>query len=172
TKELVMQSLLQAIRQNKFWGERSLRERRLLLATGSVVSLAAIFLVLIEPALAGRQYWQQALPASRAEYAQMKSLAEQLGKTPPSAVTDIPRADSQSIERSLADAGIKPASIQITDQQLTAEWIDISFSALIQWLQETQRERAWLVAEATVTAKEAIDRVDAKIEMRPSRSVP
>jgi general secretion pathway protein M len=167
-----MQSLLQAIRQNKFWGERSLRERRLLLATGSVVSLAAIFLVLIEPALAGRQYWQQALPASRAEYAQMKSLAEQLDKIPSSTVTEIPRADRQVLERSLVDAGIKPTSIQITDQQLHAEWTDISFSALIHWLRDTQRERAWLLVEATVTAKESVDRIDAKIEMMPSRSAP
>lgn len=172
TEKFVMQSLLQPMRQNKFWRERSLREQRLLLATITVASLAGIFLCLIEPALAGRQYWQQTLPQLRTEHAQMRSLAEQLGKTPPSTVTDIPRADRQSIERSLVDAGIKPTSIQITDQQLTAEWIDISFSALIQWLQDTQRERAWLVAEATVTAKEAIDRVDAKIEMRPSRSVP
>jgi len=167
-----MQSLLQPMRQSKFWRERSLREQRLLLVTITVASLAGIFLCLIEPALADRQYWQQTLPQLRTEHAQMRSLAEQLGKTPPSTVTDIPRADRQSIERSLVDAGIKPTSIQITDQQLNAEWIDISFSALIQWLQDTQRERAWLVAEATVTAKEAIDRVDAKIEMRPSRSVP
>ena len=167
-----MQSLLQAIRQNKFWHERSLRERRLLTATGSVVSLAIIFIALIKPALAGRQYWQQALPASRAEYAQMRSLAEQLGKIPSSTVTEIPRADRQVLERSLADAGIKPTSMQITDQQLQAEWTDISFSALIHWLQETQRERAWLLVEATVTAKESVDRIDAKIEMRPSRSAP
>jgi len=167
-----MQSLLQPMRQSKFWRERSLREQRRLLATISVACLAGIFLCLIEPALAGRQYWQQTLPQLRTEQAQMKSLAEQLGRTPSSTVTDVPRADRQSLERSLAEAGIKPASIQITDQQLTAEWIDISLSALIQRLQDTQRERAWLVAEATVTAKEAIDRVDAKIEMRPSRSVP
>jgi len=108
------------MRQSKFWRERSLREQRLLLVTITVASLAGIFLCLIEPALADRQYWQQTLPQLRTEHAQMRSLAEQLGKTPPSTVTDIPRADRQSIERSLVDAGIKPTSIQITDQQLNA----------------------------------------------------
>ena len=167
-----MQRLLQQFQRQKFWRERSLREQRLLSATAITICLTVIFFVLIEPALDGRQYDQRTLPQLRNQYAQMQSLATQVGKVSASLSTETTRVNREDIERSLASAGIKPTSLQLSDQQLSAEWTDISFSALTQWLQSTQRERAWSVVEATVAAKAGIDRVDAKLTLRPTRSAP
>jgi general secretion pathway protein M len=164
--------VMQRLKDHKFWRERTAREQGLLLTATATLVLGVIYFALINPALEGRHYWQQLLPQLRADRAQMHSLAKQLGNAPPPPTAVTPKADRATLERSLADAGIKPASLEVSDELVRLRWADISFNALTNWLVRIQREQACSVAEASVNAKESVDRVDATVALRWPRSSP
>lgn len=163
---------MQRLRDSKFWRERTAREQRMLALAALTLLVAVIFLGLIEPAIEGRQHWQQALPQLRAERAQMHSFAEQVkvGAAPSGGET---RAiDRASLERSLNEAGIKPTSLELSNGLIRARWSEVSFSALNNWLLRMQREQGWSVVEANISARERVDRVDATVSLRSLRSAP
>jgi general secretion pathway protein M len=163
---------MQRLLESKFWRERTAREQRMLALAALTLLVAVIFLGLIEPAIEGRQHWQQALPQLRAERAQMHSFAEQVkgGSAPSGGET---RAiDRASLERSLNDAGIKPTSLELSNGLIRARWSEVSFSALNNWLLRMQREQGWSVVEANIGARERVDRVDATVSLRSLRSAP
>jgi general secretion pathway protein M len=164
--------VVQRLKDHKFWRERTAREQGLLLTATATLVLGVIYFALINPALEGRRYWQQLLPQLRADRAQMQSLAKQLGSAPPPPKAVTPKADRVTLERSLADAGIKPASLEVSDELVRLRWADVSFNALTNWLVRIQREQACSVAEASVNAKESVDRVDATVALRWPRSSP
>ena len=165
-------SVVQRLRNHKFWRERTPREQGLLLTTAATLVLGVIYFALINPALDGRHYWQQLLPQLRVDRAQMQSLAKQLGSAPTASQAVTPKTDRATLERSLADAGIKPASLEVSDELVRLRWADVSFNALTNWLVRIQREQACSVAEASVNAKESVDRVDATVALRWLRSSP
>ena len=150
---------------SQFWNERTPRERSILMAGGALLLLLLIWFLLVDPALAGRERWQKDLPALRADYAQMQSLAQQASAAPASTAAAKP-ADHASIERSLNDAGLKPQSLNVGDDLVRARFTDVSFSALTDWLQRAQRDSRLVVTEASVNARERIDRVDASVSLR------
>ena len=153
------------IADSRFWNERTPRERSILLAGGALLLLLLIWFLLVDPALDGRARWRKDLPALRADYAQMQSLAQQASSAPASTVAAKP-ADRASIERSLNDAGLKPQSLNVGDELVRARFTDVSFSALTDWLQRAQRDSRLVVTEASVNARERIDRVDASVSLR------
>ncbi len=153
------------IAESRFWNERTPRERSILVAGGALLLLLLLWFVLVEPALEGRARWQKDLPALRADYAQMQALAQQAGDVPAPAGAARP-ADLGAIERSLADAGLKPQSLNVSDELVRASFTDVSFSALTDWLQRAQRDSRLVVSEASVNARDRIDRVDASVSLR------
>ena len=154
-----------SVADSRFWNERTPRERSILIAGGALLILLLVWFVGIEPALDGRARWQKDLPALRADYAQMQSLAQQASNAPASTTAAKP-ADRASIERSLNDAGLKPQSLSVGDELVRARFTDVSFSALTDWLQRAQRDSRLVVTEASVNARERIDRVDASVSLR------
>ena len=161
---------MQRLRNSTFWRERTAREQWLLGTTGVILLLVAIYLGLIEPAIETRRHWQQALPQLRAERAQMQSLAKQLGTVAaPESHTPQP-LERANLERNLADAGIQPTSLEVTNDLIHARWSDVSFNALHSWLVHMQREQALIVTEANIIAHQGADRVDATVSLRSLRS--
>lgn len=150
---------------SRFWSERTPRERWILGAGGSLLLLALCWLLLIEPALQGREQWKKALPALRADYAQMQSLAQQASAAPAPAAA-APPPDRAVIERSLAEHGIKAQNLTVNENGVRLTLSDVSFSALTEWMQQAQRDAQLVVAEAGVTARDRIDRVDANLSLR------
>ncbi len=148
----------------RFWTERILRQRRILAVGAALLGLLLCWLLLVEPALDGRAYWRQRLPALRAERAQMQALAQQASAAPPPRT--VPPPDRPSLERSLAGAGLKPQALTVADALVRVKLADVSFSALADWLQQSQRDARLAVTEATVNARERIDRVDATLALR------
>jgi general secretion pathway protein M len=166
-------TLMQQLSDLRLWRERSPRERIILSIGAGMLLLAAIFLLLIEPALDGRSRLQRELPQLRAEHTQIQELAKQFGTAPaPSARPASVSIDRATLERSLNDAGIKPASLELSNGQLQARWNDVSFSALNRWLQYMQAEQGWSVEAASISARERIDRVDATVALRSLRLAP
>ncbi len=148
----------------RFWAERNVRERRILAIGAALLGLLLCWLLLIEPALDGRTYWRQRLPGLRAERAQMQALAQQAAAAPP--VRTGPPPDRPALERSLAAAGLKPQALMADSASVRVKLADVSFSALADWLQQSHRDARLAVAEATVSARERIDRVDATLVLR------
>ncbi len=151
--------------ERRFWDRRTPRERGMMVAGGVLLLALLIWLLLVDPALDGRARWQKDLPALRADYAQMQALAQQVG-TVPSPTTASRTADRASIERSLNDAGLKPQALNISDALVRARFTDVSFSALTDWLQRAQRDSRLVVSEASVSARERLDRVDAQVSLK------
>lgn len=163
---------MQRLLDSKFWRERTAREQRLMSAGAAVLLLVVLLLGLIEPALDGRHDWQEALPHLRTERAQMQSFAEQLGSGTTPVARESRPLDRATLERALADAGLKPASLELSNGLIRARWSDVSFSALNRWLLQIQREQALSVMEANISARERVDRVDATVSLRSLRSAP
>ena len=148
-----------------FWDARTPRERRILAVGGGLLLLVLCWLLLIEPALQGREQWKKALPALRADYAQMQSLSQQAASAPaPSAAAPAP--DRAAIERGLADHGMKAQSLNVSEDGVRVTLTDVSFSALTDWMQQVQRDAQLVVDVAGITARDRIDRVDANLSLR------
>ena len=150
------------------WKSRTLRERRVLLVGAALLAVLLSWWWLIDPALSIRKKMQQQLPELRAQSAQLQSLAKEFAKLP--AVVPAAQPLSQpELERLLTAAGLKAQQITMTDTTVRLNFSDTSFSALTEWLQKVQREQQLSVIEATVTARERLDRVDATLSLqRPS----
>lgn len=98
----------------------------------------------------------------------MQALARQASATLAASASARPTAalDRTALERSLTDAGLKPDSLNVSDALVRMNFHDVSFSALAAWLQQSQRNAQLAVAEASVIARERIDRVDATLVLR------
>ncbi len=161
-----------------FWQQRSTRERRVLAFGGLLLALMLLWLLAIEPALEGRERWRAALPQLRADAAQAQALAQQLAAAPPAAAAGAaPAVDRATLENQLNAAlkaqGITPQSLDVQQAGdallVRVNFSDVSFSALTEWLQKQQRSAQLSVSDANVTARERLDRVDARLTLRRQR---
>lgn len=150
-----------------FWQSRTLRERRVLLAAAVLLILLLTWWWLIDPAISMRKKMQQQLPELRAQSAQLQALAKEVTELPAAAPATQPLS-RQELEHLLSASGLKAHQITVTDSTVTPNFSDTSFSALIEWLQQVQREQQLSVTEATVTARERLDRVDATLSLQRS----
>jgi len=150
------------------WQSRTQRERRILLIGAVLLALLLCWWWLLEPAISTRKKMLQQLPELRAQSAQMQALAKQVAEMP--AASPVAEALSRAeLERLLTESGLKAQQITVTDSAATLNFSDASFSALTAWLQKVQREQQLSVTEATVTARERLDRVDVTVSLqRPS----
>ncbi len=144
------------------------RERRLLMLGGVALAVLLSWWWVIDPAIKMRKKMQQQLPELRAQSMQMRMLAQEAATLPPA----IPVAQSlsrQEIERLLMDSGLKVEQVTLTDSTFILNFSDVPFSGLTDYLQKAQREQQLTVIQVTITARDRIDRVDAKISLqRPS----
>ncbi len=162
-------------RLGALWQERSARERRVLAWGGSLLVLVLLWLLGVEPALEGRERWRKDLPQLRADAAQVQALAQQLASAPPpprtaGSAAASPTVDKATLEAGLAAQGLKAQSLSVQDAGgvllVRVNFDDVSFSALTEWLQQQQRALQLAVSEASVTARERLDRVDARLTLR------
>lgn len=150
------------------WQGLTLRERRLLmLGSASLVVLLCWFWI-IDPAIKTRKKMQQQLPELRAQAAQLRALVQEVADLP-AAVPVAPIAQAlspETLERSLMESGLKAEQITLTDEKFMLSFSDVPFSTLTDYLQKAQREQQLTVTEATITARDRLDRVDAKLSLQ------
>lgn len=146
----------------------TLRERRLLmLGSTSLVVLLCWFWV-IDPAIKTRKKMQQQLPELRTQSVQLRALAQEVAALP-SAASVTQSLSREALERSLMDSGLKAEQITLSDGRFMLSFSDVPFSTLTDFLQKAQREQQLVITEATMSARDRIDRVDAKLSLqRPS----
>ncbi len=144
------------------------RERRLLILGGVALAVLLSWWWVIDPAIKMRKKMQQQLPELRAQSMQMRMLAQEAA-TLPAAVSIAQFLSRQEIERLLMDSGLKAEQVTLTDSTVILSFSDVPFSGLTDYLQKAQREQQLTVIQVTITARDRIDRVDAKISLqRPS----
>jgi general secretion pathway protein M len=144
------------------------RERRLLILGGVALAVLLSWWWVIDPAIKVRKNMRQQLPELRAQSMQMRMLAQEVA-TLPAAVPVTQSLSGQEIERLLMDSGLKAEQITLADNTVLLSFSDVPFSGLTDYLQKAQREQQLTVIQATITARDRIDRVDARISLqRPS----
>lgn len=150
------------------WQGITLRERRLLILGGAALALMLCWWWVMDPAIKTRKKMQQQLPELRAQSMQLRMLAQEMANLPPAAPF-APSVSRQELERLLMDSGLKAQQITLSESTFTLSFSDVPFSALTEYLQKAQREQQWIVTDAMITARDRIDRVDAKLSLqRPS----
>ncbi len=156
-----------ARRLREFWESRQPREQRVLRVGAGSLLLLLIWLLLIEPAIEGRSYWQQALPRLRGQLAQMRAIASEIAALPArpasAPAVDFSRA---SLERTLKDKGLPVQSLTVSDSGVTAHFVNVNLTALMEWLQQTQSSERLIVNEASITARDHPGRVDARLNLQ------
>lgn len=153
----------------RFWQARNDRERRILSLGALLLLLMLFWLLLIEPALEARARLRQDLPELRKQLAQMRAISAVIGNLSAretiasAASTEISRA---AIERSLNDKGLKAQNLSISDDRLMVNFTDVSFATLAEWLQQSQSSSQLVVSDASVSARERLGHVDARLTLQ------
>lgn len=147
------------------WQGLTLRERRLLMLGSALLVVLLCWFWVIDPAIKMRKKMQQQLPELRAESAQLRALAQEVADLPPA--TPVAQSLSrEALERSLMDSGLRAEQITLTDGKFMLSFSDVPFSSLTDYLQKVQREQQLTVIEAMMTARDRLDRVDAKLSLQ------
>ncbi len=151
-----------------FWMARRTRERRILGMGAVILLILMVWLLLINPALEARSHWQQTLPALRSQLAQMRAMASEIAASPPPAAlgthaTDVSRA---ALERSLNDKALQAQNLTISENRVSANFSNVPFAALAEWLQLMQSSTQLIVTEANIIARDLPGRVDAQLTLQ------
>jgi general secretion pathway protein M len=138
-----------------FWSQRAPRERLALAAAATVLLLAAIYLLLIEPAATGIPRLERTLPAARTQAEQLDRLLAEVAslKAKPQTATLAPAEARAAVERSLAAAGLKASRVvPLAEGDLQITFANVPYAAWSTWLAGVERE---LGAKASIVAARA-----------------
>lgn len=138
-----------------FWAQRAPRERLALAAAAAVVAIAAIYLLLIEPAATGIPRLERTLPAMRSQAEQLDRLLAEVAslKSRPQSAVLLPAEARAALERSLQSAGLKSAKIApLSEGDVQLTFANVPYAAWTTWLAGVERE---LGAKAIAVAARA-----------------
>ncbi len=153
----------------EFWTARNPRERSVLIIGAALLLLALLWLWLIDPAVQGRNQWQKNLPVLRAQVAQMQALAREVSAAPAAKNVASVVLSRSMLEQSLAAKNIKPQELSISQEQVRLKLADVPFSSIVDWLGEMQTSAQLIVTDASITARNGVDQVDASFSLHQLR---
>lgn len=139
-------------RFDAFWSARNPREQALLAIGALLLTLVAGYGLLWEPADEGRARLRKALPAQRADLAEMETLAQEargLSAKPAPAL----RGDAltQALQESLDKYGLKPTRLAAVGESTVQLQLDkVPFGAVAGWLQDVRQQQRLKVSEAKI----------------------
>jgi general secretion pathway protein M len=155
----------------EFWAARNARERGMLALGMALVGLTLLYLLLIDPAVSGREQLHKTVPVLRQQVAQMQEMSQQAGEAtpeqPPSAVMPATR---ESVEASLLRKGLKPQNLEVSGSIARVQLPDAPFSGLVAWLDEMQKTALLTVTDANIVAQAQPDLVDATLTLQQRKS--
>ena len=155
-------------RATAYWIARTEQERKFLLVGGAVAALALLYLVLLEPALQGRDQLRRSLPELRQQAAQLEALAGEaraVAGQPAPAITPLTR---EALAASMSTRGLNPASLSVNGEYTKVQLNNVSFANLVAWLDAQRRESRLMVQDAQFSAQTALGQVDATLTLRQS----
>lgn len=149
---------------SSFWAARAPREQTILTAGAAVVVLALVHLVLVDPALSGREKLNRELPTLRQQVAELLALSKQAASL--STAAPLPAISRESVEAALAGNGLTPQSVTLGGDVVQVKLTSASFSGLLRWLEEMQKGTLLAVIDANIVALPQPDKVDAVLSLR------
>lgn len=172
--------LLNQFRQSfsEFWTVRDARERAMLAVAALVVTLGLTYVLLIDPALAGRDRLNKNLPVLRQQVAQMQALAKEAaalsgksasalaGKSAAPLIT----MSKENIEAALARNDLKPQNVMLTGDFAKVQLTAASFAGTLNWLDDMQKTALLSVVDANIVALAQADMVNATFTLRQQRN--
>lgn len=153
-------------RASTYWIARTEQERKFLLVGGLVAALALCYLVLLEPALDGREQLRRALPELRQQAAQLEALAGEAGAVASAPAPAVAPLTRESLTASMAARGLNPASLSVSGEYTKVQLSNVSFANLMAWLDAQRRESRLMVQDAQFSAQTALGQVDATLTLR------
>jgi len=151
-----------------YWIARSEQERKFLAVGAAVVLLALLYLVLLAPALEGREQLRRSLPELRQQAAQLQTLAgeaQALGAQPAIEVAPLTR---DALASTMTARGLDPASLTVTGEFARVQLNNVSFANVIAWLDAQRRDSRLTVQDAQFKGLPALGQVDATLTLRQS----
>jgi general secretion pathway protein M len=153
-----------------YWIGRTEQERKFLAVGAIVVVLALLYLVLLAPALEGREQLRRSLPELRQQAAQLQTLAGQAQALAGQPAVEAPPLTRDALAASMTARGLKPESLTITGEYARVQLNGVSFANLIAWLEASRRDSRLTVQDAQFTAQTALGQVDATLTLRQNNS--
>lgn len=156
----------------QFWNERAPRERAVLALLGVLVTLAIVFLALIEPAWTGIKRLERGLPSQRQQAAQLDALLAEVKniKARAQVATVSPTEARAALEKSLAASGLKASRIvPLSDGDLQLTFANVPFAGFATWLAGVERELGARTVTVTANATPTAGSVDVELALRLSR---
>lgn len=149
-----------------FWLARSAPERSLLGGAALLLLLALIYATLLDPALVGRSQMEANLPALRQQAAEMQTLAREAAGLAGRSAPALTPVSKESLEASLARRGLNAQSISMTGDFARLQFSAVSFGALVNWLDEMQKNTRLSVVDANIVALATPGSVNASLTVR------
>jgi general secretion pathway protein M len=155
---------------SEFWAARNARERAMLFVAALVVISGLLYIMLIDPALAGRKRLNDELPMLRQQVAQMQAMAKEAATL--SGKPAAPRIvlSRENIESALVRNGLKPQSVMVTGDFAKVQLSSVSFSGTLNWLDDIQSTSLLSVTDANIVALDQPDMVNATFTLRLQRN--
>lgn len=174
-----MKNLLDALRNRlrgprqaaaAFWEQRNPRERLILAVGGGALLLALLYLLLVEPALNRRTQLEKSLPTLRQQSASFQAQAREAATLAGKGAQNVQPVTRERVEASLNSRGLRAQNLVVAPDQIRLQLQSASFSELMAWLNEMQRSSRVTVVEASITALEAVNTVNATLTLRQQRA--
>lgn len=162
----------QQARAQQWWQARSEQERRLLAVGGIFLALVLFYLVLLDPALSGRERLRKELPQLRQDAAEMQALAMQASSLNSQPAIAPPPMSKDSLTASLAARSLAAQSIALTGEYAKLQLKGVSFAGLVDWLDVQRRDYRIAVQEASFTAQSPEGQVDAILTLHQGQGRP
>ncbi len=153
-----------------FWSEREVRERKILAIGAAAVGLALIYLVGIAPAFTGTSRLQKELPELRQQALSLQALSQQALALGSNAQAPAVMSTRESVEAALARKGLKAQSVVVTGDLVRLQLNNVSFAAMLEWLDEMQKSARLSVIESSFTAQAQTDIVNATLSLRQPKT--
>lgn len=153
------------------WRGLARRERRMVAGGLTVIVLALIYLLLVEPATVGRSEISAELPGLRAQVSRMELLSGEVRRLASAPVV----ADSSSqlrerIEQSAVSAGLGAmAQVGLVGERIEVKAKGVPFATLVDWLDSVLRETRVRVVDANVARDLQPGLVTAKVVLEAPR---
>ena len=153
-----------------FWQQRNGRERSLLMLAAGVIALALLYLLLLDPALAGRAKLQQQIPQLRQQVAEMSALSGQHTKLEAGLSQILDPVSREVLEKSLAARGIQTQNLSVSDDMVRLQITTVEYAQLMAWLVEMQKTAKLTVEEARLNALPESGQVNVNLTLKQQRS--
>lgn len=167
-----LNNLLNQSRQSfsEFWAARDAREHAMLATATVVASLGLIYVLLIAPALTGREQLGKNMLVLRQQAAQLQALSKEAAAISASSAPAMTAMSRENIEAALARKSLKPQSVALTGNLAKVQLAAVSFAATLGWLDDMQKTAGLSVVDANIVALAQADTVDVTLTLRQQRN--